>query len=79
MHPFTRHEASTRPNDYVSSLTNLSMMSYFALDSNRPLGKLRTQLERRIIIDERIRIPRDLFRIAQFRNLWGESSCPTLI
>jgi hypothetical protein len=49
-------------------ITNIVGLPYFALDSNRPLGKLRVQLERRII-DQLIRIPIGLFRITQFRIL----------
>jgi hypothetical protein len=44
-------------------------MSYFSLDSNRPLVKLRVQFGRQIMIGELVRIPMDSFRIAQFRIL----------
>jgi hypothetical protein len=50
-------------------IANIVWFSYFALDSNRPLGTLHMQLERRIIIGKLIRIPIDSFRIAQFRIL----------
>lgn len=61
-------QSKPRVRNYPT-VDQITPMSYFTLDSNRPLGKLRTQLRRRVIIGELVRIPIDLFRIAQFRIL----------